>query len=159
MNYFQRNLVLVFLLMVSLCSYSQQMVQKPKDLYNICVRDDLFVGKPLKVLFQQIKPTRTLVLPREGWVPEVAPRFTFFFTSMAVYKKYRRQDSFPLRFTVYLRDPFEWEWEKRKGFKDQDHHLDWTKEDEEAYGDCIITAISVAGDYDECDYESNNVIQ
>lgn len=149
----------LFLLSICWCGYSQQMVQTPKDLYLICQRDDQFIGKPLKCLFQQIKPTITLVLSREGWVPEVAPLFTFFFTSMEVYKKYRGQDKFPLRLTVYLKDPYKWEGEKRKGYKDRDHYLDWTKQDEETYGNCIITAIRVAGEYNECDYDSNNVVQ
>jgi hypothetical protein len=135
------------------------MVQTPEDIYLICQKDDQFIGKPLKFLFREIKPAITLVLPREGWVPEVAPLFTFFFTSMDVYKKYRQQDKFPLRLTVYLRDPFKWQWEKRKGYKDRNHYLDWTKEDEEKYGDFIITAIRVAGEYSECDYESDTVAQ
>lgn len=155
MNNYQRAIFLFFLLVIGVCSYSQQMVRTPKDINIICQHDDKFIGKPLKFLFQEIKPAITLVLPREGWVPEVAPRFTFFFTSMDVYKKYRQQDKFPLRLTVYLRDPFKWEGEKRKGFKDRDHYLDWTKEDEKTYGDFIITAIAVTGEYNECDYESN----
>jgi hypothetical protein len=152
MNYHQRTIFPVFLLVVGLCSYSQQMVQTPKDIDIICQHDDKFVGKPLKYLFQEIKPAITLVLAQEGWVPEVAPRFTFFFIPMNVYKKYRQQDKFPLRLIVYLRAPFQWEVEKRKGFEDRDHYLDWTKKDEETYGNCIITAIRLAGEYNECDY-------
>lgn len=133
------------------------MVQTPKDIYLICQKDDQFVGKPLKFLFREIKPSIKLVLPREGWVPEVAPLFTFFFTSMYVYRKYRQQDKFPIRLTVYLKDPLKWEWEKRKGYKDRNHYLDWTKDDEEKYGNCIITAIGVAGEYNECDDDDNIV--
>ncbi len=72
---------------------------------------------------------------------------------MDVYKKYRREDKFPLRLTVYFKEPFKWEEEKRKGYKDKEHYLDWTKEDEEKYSNLIITAIRVAGEYDDCDYK------
>ena len=159
MYYYPRTTFLVFLLVIGLSTYSQQMVQKPKDIYIICQKDNQFIGKPLKFLFNEIKPAITLVLPQEGWFPEVAPMFTFFFTSMDVYKKYRREDKFPLGLTVYLKDPFSWEWEKRKGFKDRDHYLDWTKNDEEKYGNCIVTAIRVTGEYSQCDYESNIVFR
>lgn len=56
---------------------------------------------------------------------------------------------FPLRLTVYLGDPFKWEWGKRKGYEDRSHDLDWKKGDEEKYGDLIITAITVAGEYNK----------
>lgn len=149
----------LFLTIIYLVGYSQQMVQTPKDIDIICQKDDLFVGKPLKFLFKELKPSITLVLPREGWIPEVAPLFTFFFTGINVYRKYRQQDKFPLRLTVYLKDPFQWEGDKRKGYKDRDHYLDWTKGDEEKYGDCIIMGIRVAGEYHACDYESNLFLQ
>jgi len=149
----------LFLLSISWCGYSQQMVQTPKDINLICQKDDQFVSRPLKLLLQEIKPAILLVLPREGWVPEVAPMFTFFFTSMDVFNQYRRQNKFPLRLTVYLRDPYKLELEKRKGYRDKNHYLDWTKQDEETYGNCIILAIRVAGDYNECDYEPNMLVQ
>jgi len=129
------------------------MVQTPKDIILLCQKDEQFIGKPLKSLLEEIKPTIRLVLAREGWIPEVAPLFTFFFTSKQVYDRYRLNGTFPLRLTVYLKEPFKWELEKRKGYKDKEHYLDWTKDDEEKYGGLTISAIRVAGDYDPCDYE------
>lgn len=159
MRYFPKPSFLLLLLFVSFCSYSQQMVQTPKDLFLICQHDMQFIGKPLKELFKEIKPQIKLVQAREGWVPEVAPLFSFFFTSIDVYKNYRQQEKVPLHLIVYIKEPFKWEYEKRKGFKDKDHYLDWTKEDEEKYGNCIIMAIRVAGEYNVCDYESNIALQ
>ena len=149
-------IVLLLLLVVGVGSYSQPMVQTPKDIHMLCQKDNLFVGKPLEFLLKEIKPVIRLVLAREGWVPEVAPLFTFFFTSMDVYKKYRQKDSFPLRLTVYLREPFKWEWEKRKGHQNRDHYLDWTKEDAVRYGHLIVSAIRVAGEYNACDYNADH---
>src|SRR5215212_1362605 len=109
MIYHYKTTFLVFLLVISFCSYSQQIVQTPKDILIVCQKDQQFIGKPLSTLFKEIKPPIRLVLAEGGW-SEVAPRFTFFFTSMQVYQKYRREDKFPLRLTVYIRDPFKWEW-------------------------------------------------
>jgi hypothetical protein len=147
-----KSVVLAFFMAACTSGRSQQMVQTPGHLLILCQKDAQFIGRPLKDLFKEIKPPIRLVLAEGGWA-EVAPRFTFFFTSIQVYKNYRRQDQFPLRLTVYLKDPFKWEWEKRRGFKNQDHYLDWMKEDEETYGNLIITAIRVTGAYNACDYE------
>ena len=84
--------------------------------------------------------------------------YLFFHFDGYIYTKYRQEDRFPLRLTVYLRDPFKWDGEKRKGYKDRDRYLDWTKEDEEKYGDLIVTTIKVAGEYNENDYENSKGI-
>lgn len=143
-----------FLLLLGACfnSQAQQIVQTPGDIFILCAKDSQFIGKPLKYLFNEIKPPIRLVLAREGWAEE-APMFTFFFTTMEVYNRYRIANKFPLRLRVYLEKPFKWEYQKRKGYKDKDHYLDWTKDDEEKYGELIVIAIRVAGEYSECDYE------
>ncbi len=139
--------ILIFLLTVSICCYAQQMVQTPKDLFIVCQKDEQFIGKPLKTLFMEIKPPIKLVLAEGGWV-ERAPRFTFFLTSKQVYDKYRRDDKFPIRITVFLKETFEWTWEGRN--RTREHYLDWTKEDEEKYRNLTISAIRVSGEYDAC---------
>ena len=106
--------------------------------------------KSLKFLFKEIKPPIKLVLA-EGGSAERAPHFTFFFTSMSLYEKYRQQDKFPLRITVFQKETFEWNWERRSHTRQ--HYLDWTKEDEEKYSNLTISAIRVTGEYNSCDYE------
>lgn len=146
----KQSAFLLLLLIVGFTGYTQQLVQTPKDLYLLCQHDDRFVGKPLKYLFSELKPRVTFVFAREGWKPEVAPLFAFFFTSRVVYDQYRRANQFPLQLKVYVSEPFKWDQEKRAA-KDGMHRLDWTKEDEERYGDLVVTAINVTGMYKEGD--------
>src|SRR5438309_10280765 len=91
---------------ISAFAPAQQLVQTPKDLYLLCVRDQEFIGKPLRELFRQIKPPIRLVLARGG-SGEEAPRFAFFFTSIQVFDQYSRQGSFPLELIVWVKEPFE----------------------------------------------------
>jgi len=140
----------VLLVSISLGCFAQQMVQTPADLLTVCQKDEQFIGKPLKTLFNQIKPPIILTLADGGSV-EQAPHFTFFFTSVQVYEKYRQQDKFPLRIRVYVKEIFKWKWVERN--RSIGHYLDWLKEDEEKYCNLTVTAIRVVGDYDPCDYE------
>lgn len=78
----------LLLLLETLCLYghAQQLVQSPKDLPLLCARDNQFIGKPLIVLLNEIKPPIRMVYADEGGDGR-APRFSFFFTSMKVYEK------------------------------------------------------------------------
>jgi hypothetical protein len=150
MNFFYKTTVFSFFVVFTICCPAQQMVQLPKDILTVCQKDDQFIGKPLKVLFNEIKPRIILVLFEEGG-DERTSHFTFFFTTKEVFNKYRQQNQFPLRITIVFKEPFKWTWEGRN--RSKDHYLDWTKEDEEKYGHLTITSIWVGGEYNECDYE------
>jgi len=89
-----------------------------------------------------------MVYAEGGWA-EQAPQFAFYFMSKKGFDNYRRQGKLPLRMRVYIKDFFQWTFEDR--MKTRDYYTDWTKEDEERYGNLIITAIRVAGEYELCD--------
>ena len=112
-------------------------------------KEDEFTGKPLKDLFKEIKPSIRLVLPEGGG--DCRPTFfIFYFTTKQVYDGYRRQGKFPLSLKVYLKGKFEWSYEGRN--RTRDHYMDWTSADEEKYGNLIIAAIRISGEYNPCDY-------
>lgn len=135
---------------LGLNSQAQQLVQTPKDLGLLCRDEEHFIGKPLKILFSELKPEITLVLAEEGGL-ERAPMLIFFFVTKSIYTNYRKQDKFPIRLRVYLKEPFTW-WEGRK--RGRENFMVWKKEDETKYEGLTVRAINVAGEYNECDYDS-----
>ncbi len=124
------------------------MMQTPKDIFTICQNDNDFIGKPLKVLLDEIKPAIKMVFAEGGW-QERAPRISFFFMTRNEYQDCINKNKSPLRLTVYLGNVFEWSFEKRT----KAHFWEWTKQDEEKNGNNIITLIRVSGDCDTCENE------
>ena len=125
--------------------HAQQMVQKPKDIFIVCQKENLFIGKPLKVLLKELKPPIKIVFAEGGW-SEQAPQFHFFFMSKQEFDNCRRQAKLPLRLNVYVKEFFQW-----YEIRSKDQYVVWEKADEEKYGDLIITAIRVAGECDPCE--------
>jgi hypothetical protein len=144
-----KYLVLFFIVTTTSCQ-SQQLVQKPMDIYILCQREDEFIGKTLRALLDELKPTIKIVFAEGGWA-EKAPQFFFFFMSKQGFDSCRKQGNLPLRLNVYVKDFFQWTYENRR----HGNYLLWTKKDEENYGNLIITALRVTGDCDPCETESN----
>ena len=128
---------LLFLPGVIFCQ-AQKMVQKTSDAQNLERNKNQFIGKPLKDLLKEIKPKIETALGSPG-TNERPGFFNFYFAPKEEYDKYRAQDKFPLTIKVYIKESFEWD---RKD-KTNDTWLNWTKEDEEKYGDLIIADIKV----------------
>lgn len=149
-NHFFKIALFFSLATTQIDSSCQQLVQNPKDLLLVCAQDEHFIGKPLKVLFDEFKPAIKLVFP-EGGHQERLAHFTFFFSTKKVFDKYRRQHEFPIHITVFLKETFNWTWEGRD--RSLEHYLDWLKEDEEKYSNLTIVGIRVNGEYDPCDEE------
>jgi hypothetical protein len=123
--------------MVSSC-HAQKMVQKTNDAKKLEINKNQFIGKPLKDLLKEIKPKIETALGSPG-TNERPGFFNLYFASKSEYDNDRAQDKFPLTIKVYIKESFEWD---RKD-KTKDTWLNWTKEDEEKYGDLIIADIKV----------------
>lgn len=147
-NHFFKIALFFWLATTQIDSFCQQLVQNPKDLLLVCAGDKQFIGKPLKVLFDEFKPSIQLVFP-EGGHQERLAHFTFFFSTKKVFDKYRRQDKFPIHITVFLKETFMWKWEGRD--RSSEHYLDWLKADEEKYSNLTIVGIRVSGEYNPCE--------
>ena len=114
------------------------MVQETSDAKKLEINKVQFIGKPLKDLLEEIKPKIETALGSPG-SNEQAGFFNFYFAPKAEYDKYRAENKFPLTIKVYIKESFDW---NRKG-KTKEDWLNWTKEDEEKYGNLAISDIKV----------------
>ncbi len=129
---------IVFLLVITASCHSQKMVQKTSDAKKLEINKNQFIGKPLNVLLKEVGPKIETVLGSPG-SSERPGFFNFYFTPKAEYDQYRAQEKFPLTIKVYIKESFEW---NKKG-KTSDDWLKWTKDDEEKYGNLIVSDIKV----------------
>ncbi len=131
------NLILQIIVPNSFC-HGQQIVQNPSEAKKLELNKHQFIGKPLKTLLKEIGPKIETSLGRPGST-ERASFINFYFAPKKEYDKYRSQNKFPLTIKVYLKGTFEWDRSNRT----KDNLLNWTKEDEEKYGNLIVEGVKV----------------
>jgi hypothetical protein len=131
-------LTFVILFIASASCYAQQMVRKTSDAKKLEINKSEFIGKPLKNLLKEIGPTIATALGSPGST-EQPSFFNFYFSQKKEYDNYRKQNKFPLTIKVYVKENFEW----NKRGKTREDWLNWTKEDEERYGNLTILDIKV----------------
>ena len=147
MRYLLTTAAVVFFLVFSFRAVAQQLVQTPHDIYLLCQKDNEFVGKPLRVLLKEMKPPIKRVFAEGGWF-EKAPMFSFFFVTKKGYNDCSKYGNRSFQIRVYLNEFFRWKPEdKDKNYK---QYTTWTKEDEEKYGQLVVTAIRVSGNCHTC---------
>lgn len=113
----------------------QQMVRTIKDVYKLKTNEAQFINKPLKNLFQELKPE---IKTAAGNIDNPF-FFSFRFTTLEQQKKGEGSIDDRVSLYVYVKESFDWQWEKRpKGTE-----LIWTKEDAAKYGDLIVVRIKV----------------
>lgn len=138
MKFLTKIVIPIFFTAITVSCYSQQMVQSQQDAKKLEINKEQFIGKPLKDLLKEIKPKIKTALGAPG-SSELPSFFNFYFTAKKDYDKYRAKNKFPLTIKVYVKGTFEWD----KRGKTKDNWLDWTKQDEERYGDLIIADVKV----------------
>lgn len=96
----------------------------------------MFIDKPLKNLLKEIKPELKMVRTEI----EQHSYFSFYFIS---HKEALRlpMDSIPLGFYVYIKEPFDWDADKRA----KETQYEWTKDDLEEYGNLTVGRIKIRG--------------
>jgi len=136
-----RIFVLLLFCSASLFCRAQQLVQTTNDVYKLVENKQEFIGKPLSNLLAQIKPPIKRVAAMAGG--EAPSCFLFWFLSDSEFHARGKVTEKPsIRIYVQVTESnFDWDPLKRpKG-----HRLDWTKEDEEKYGNLTVVDIRVTG--------------
>lgn len=139
-NKFKSSILAAVLFFTTCCS-AQKFVQTKADVKKLQTYEKQFIGKPLKVLLNEIEPKIETAIARSSNSSQ-ASFFNFYFTPKNEYNRFRKQNKFPLTIKVYIKGSFVWD---KKG-KNSDEWLKWTKEDELQFGDLIVEGIKVYND-------------
>ncbi|MDR7208165.1 hypothetical protein [Flavobacterium piscis] len=125
---------LLFILLNNSCK-AQKMVQTTKDAYKLKTNEQQFINKPLNDLLKELKPEI-----KTGYASNDNPYyFIFRFTTHEQQKKKEGSWEDRVSLYVYVKDPIDWQLEKRPNGKE----MVWTKEDAEKYGNLIVIRIKV----------------
>lgn len=111
------------------------MVQTTKEMKELKINESKFVNKPLKYLLKEISPE----IKTGVGINEDQFFFSFRFTSLEQQKLNQGSLNDRVSLYVYVKEPFDWKWEKRP--KGQESI--WTKEDLKKYGNLIVVRIKV----------------
>lgn len=130
-----KTLAILFLLVYSSCK-AQQMVQTPNDAHKLKINEQQFLNKPLKYLLNEIKPE----IKTAFGTLDFPSYFSFRFIDSEEIKR-RSLENNSLGLYVYVKEPIEWDSDKRTKGKE----FLWTKEDVEKYGNLTVIRIRVIG--------------
>lgn len=130
-----KTLAILFLLVYSSCK-AQQMVQTPNDAHKLKINEQQFLNKPLKYLLNEIKPQ----IKTAFGTLDFPSYFSFRFIDSEEIKR-RSLENNSLGLYVYVKEPIEWDFDKRTKGKE----FLWTKEDVEKYGNLTVIRIRVIG--------------
>ncbi len=130
-----KTLAILFLLVYSSCK-AQQMVQTPNDAHKLKINEQQFLNKPLKYLLNEIKPE----IKTAFGTLDFPSYFSFRFIDSEEIKR-RSLENNSLGLYVYVKEPIEWDFDKRTKGKE----FLWTKEDVEKYGNLTVIRIRVIG--------------
>lgn len=130
-----KTLAVLFLLVHSSCK-AQQMVQTPNDAHKLKINEQQFLNKPLKHLLTEIKPE----IKTAFGTLDFPSYFSFRFIDSEEIKR-RPLENNSLGLYVYVKEPIEWDFDKRAKGKE----FLWTKEDVEKYGNLTVIRIRVIG--------------
>ena len=130
-----KTLTILFLLVYSSCK-AQQMVQTPNDAHKLKINEQQFLNKPLKYLLNEIKPE----IKTAFGTLDFPSYFSFRFIDSEEIKR-RSLENNSLGLYVYVKEPIEWDFDKRTKGKE----FLWTKEDVEKYGNFTVIRIRVIG--------------
>ena len=132
-----KNIFKTFAILLFLINYgcNAQMVQTPADANKLKVNQQQFINKPLKEVLKEIKPQ---IKTAFGNNEEGHSFFSFFFLSPEE-SKHKVVGRKHVNIYVYVKTPIDWNFDNRpKGTE-----YNCTKEDDEKYGNLIVTRIRV----------------
>ena len=127
---------------MTLYSYSQPLIQTPRDAYKL-KNDSSFRGKPLKTLLKEIGPEIKMVFVGNVSWEEGLAYLNFYFEDWLDKSKERQRctGGYPLRIRVMIKESFDWK-------KPQEDKFKWTQTDAERLANLTIAYIRVSGDVD-----------
>ena len=139
----KRNFIILFIALVSVNScFSQKLVQKDSDIQKIKENENRFIGKSLKILLDEIKPPikRVTATPSKN-IQSYVGNFHFYFMDNKMVDSTRSKGKTPITLVVYVKEYFEWDFQKRPKGKE----TVWTSEDAKKYGNLTIVGFRVYG--------------
>ncbi|WP_223256134.1 hypothetical protein [Flavobacterium laiguense] len=131
-----KTFAILFLFANNSCK-AQQMVQTTKDVYLLKINEQQFINKPLKDLLKEIKPE----IKTADATNDNPYYFSFKFRTLEQRKQSKGSQEDSVSLFVYVKTPTDWKYEERPKGKE----LQWTKEDEEKYGNLTVIRIKVIG--------------
>lgn len=137
-NYFFAFLILF----LSPSCFSQQLVKTVNDAQKIKANEEQFINKPLKELLKEIKPPikHVSASPSKNIQSNVG-YFIFNFVDSNQKESLRSKGKTPVTLVVYVKEYFEWDFQKRPKGKE----TVWTSEDEKKYENLTIVGFRVYG--------------
>ena len=144
MKIFYNIFLAAFTLAVTSCN-TQRLVVKVNDAKKLEINKDNFIGKPLKNLLSEIKPTIRFVYgePENTSARTFGETYlVFYFVTKEVAKKRFGAKETPTRITVQ----FQLEPENVRKPILKEGLTKWTKNETKAYGDMIVLSIRVTGE-------------
>lgn len=119
---------------------AQRLIQTPSDVIKLKAQSDQFIGKPLKYLFTEIKPSLELAYgnPDDASASKLAS-ISYCFIDLATFRQMKRSGKKPLTIIVTLERADDKQYPKLNPGP-------WTEEKTKTYGDMIIKRIGVLGE-------------
>ena len=138
------NFIIAFIVLFSSNScFSQKLVQKENDIQKIEDNKARFIGKPLKNLLQEIKPPIKRVMARPSVnIYSYVGNFIFNFVDSKQKDSLRSKDKIPVTLVVFVKENFDWDFQKRPKGKE----TIWTSEDVKKYENLTIVGFRIYGD-------------
>src|SRR5690349_16566787 len=120
--------------------YAQKLIQKESDIYKISQQDSLFIGKPLRVLLEQIKiPIKRVMAEPSKDIYSYVGNFRFNFLDNNSMEAAKSKGKKPIALTVLVKEYFEWDFTKRPKGKE----TVWTTEDVKKYGNLTVVGFRI----------------
>ncbi|HQV06502.1 MAG: hypothetical protein R2796_03575 [Chitinophagaceae bacterium] len=141
MKKIQFNLFFAFMVLITSCSCAgQKLVKTAGDAPKLEQHKNMFIGKPLSVLLNEIGPTIKMA-SAEGARSDGYPGFFYFrFVTRKEGNKLRLAKVRPISIFVYVKEKFVWD-KRAKPVADREK---WTEEDVNRYKNLTVVGISVS---------------
>jgi hypothetical protein len=137
------NVFTIAFLVVNNSCCAQKMMQTLNDVQKLKVNESSFIDKPLSTLLREIGPEIKMVSANPSTSNQTRLGYLIFrFVDAKKYDSIKIKGKYPLQITVYVKEPFEWDYKNRST---QTKFL-WAKEDSERLSNLTVVAIRVYGE-------------
>jgi hypothetical protein len=135
-------LITLLILFATFSCFSQKLVQKETEFQKIIENKEQFIGKPLKEFLKEVQPPlkRVIATPSKN-IQSYVGNFRFNFMADEEVKNARSKGKTPITIVVFVKEYFEWDFQKRPKGKE----TVWTAEDAKKYENLTIVGFRVYG--------------
>ena len=142
MDYLSKIFIALMLISTTFC-YHPKLVQREMHIQRVVENKELFIGKPLNNLLKEIKPSikRVTASPSNN-VQSSVGYFIFNFINENQKEISRAKNQIPVTMVVYVRENFDWDYQKRKKGKE----TIWSSANIKKYGKLTVIALRAYGE-------------